>query len=284
MRYIGIISLCIVLAWLPLSSSAADQTQERLENAQDMVETLVDAKDEGAFADIGLRIQTFKKVLELAISEAQQLKVSVLAAESSSNMATSTILWRDSAVRRLEEAIAHYEEVQSHIQENQDALLLSDVRETAKSFKEWRNTNYLPLYEEIASYLMLNKNEKVIAVTESRWGKIKKDMLILREAGFPMEELETLFSTSTAHLEDARALYEHARELFQEQYVAALTATSTPHLPAGEESAQGIATSTDELPEESLVSIKDLIKESFQNIKETYQVFIEMSSLVRKLL
>jgi len=94
--------------------------------------------------------------------------------------------------------------------------------------------------------------------------------------------LKMLFASTTTHLSAARSSYEAAQEKFENIYIAvdAPAATSTSALPAATSSLDKQTGGAEPMD----VSIKGLVKQSFQSVKDAYRIFIEMSSLVRKLL
>jgi len=274
-------SACAVL--LPFTALGAESATEKLQGTQTIVETLVGAKDEGFSDDIGLRTETFRQVVDLAINEAKNVRLQVLAAERADEVGTSTLAWRDLAVKRLDAILGSYESEKEELKAHEAALTLEDIRARAASFKARRDETYLPLYEEVMSYVLLRKNESALEIAFDRWGRIEKDVAILMSGGLKGTfGLKMLFASTTTHLSAARSSYEAAQEKFENIYIAvdAPAATSTSALPAATSSLDKQTGGAEPMD----VSIKGLVKQSFQSVKDAYRIFIEMSSLVRKLL
>ncbi len=280
-------SVCAMI--IPFTALGAESATEKLQGTQAIVETLVGAKDEGFSDDIGLRIETFRQVIDLAINEAKDVRLRVLAAERADEAGTSTLAWRDSAVKRLDTILDSYENEKKELKTSEAALTLEDIRARAASFKARRDETYLPLYEEVMSYVLLRKNESALEVAFDRWSRIEKDVAILMDGGLKGNDLKTLFASTTTHLSAARNAYEAAQEKFENRYIAvdAPAATSTPASPVDGPALPAATSSLDKQTggaEPMDVSIKGLVKQSFQSVKDAYRIFIEMSGLVRKLL
>ena len=124
---------------------------------------------------------------------------------------------------------------------------------------------------------------------------------ILVESGVltPQEasEVKKDASKQDVSIEEARKLNEAARELFFERNVDVFkpanvststeASSSSPPLSlivndlANDASSTATSSAAENL---NLLSIKDLVRSSLEKIKDAYQIFIEMSNLVRKLL
>ncbi len=286
--------VALAVAGVPVTRAAETGA---VQDTKQMTKTLAGAKDEGSSTstDLGFRIETFKQVVGLAASETEELRVQVLSAERTDEIASTTRAWRNSVIARLDEALAFYDDEKQYLSSHEGALTLENVQERAKTFKKWRDDVYAPLYQEAAGYVMLHKGKQVLAVAAERWRGISKDMDVLKKAGFQMKDLTPLFASSTAYLKHAEDAYTQAESSFRAQYMATTTAgaaTSTEAAARASASvaipATGNASSSADIPLDDVGykewSIKDLIRESFQNVKDAYQIFIEMSSLVRKLL
>jgi hypothetical protein len=144
-------------------------------------------------------------------------------------------------------------------------------------------------------------------MARERWEKISDDIEKLRKARFDTKKLETLLKDAKKSITEGTQKNEEAESLLFKKFILPALlqsqetdeATSTPETaitPAISTSTEIVTTSTPHMststatttevsePEESPPSITDLARTSLLKIREAYQIFIEMSNLVRKLL
>ncbi|HDY73150.1 MAG TPA: hypothetical protein ENH86_01085 [Candidatus Jorgensenbacteria bacterium] len=316
-RYTTII---LLIVFLSIGQHAVAQTldvQKALDDTKESLGDLVTAKDEDSPLNVALRIETFKKVVELSLSEAKDFKIKLLVLDDIDDEAL--LAWKERMVTALNEAITYYETQHAYIKENGLSIDLEEIQTIAADFKAWRETYYLPAYGQIQVFLFIQKEERILAIAQSRWGKIEQDIARLERAGLNgIDELRELLSAAGDYILLSKQEYSAAAETFAYTYTAPFLTTSTieeseatstdttiqmlettitptssdildtsePRLQenVGEETVE-TTTSTDVVaPVSPITSIKDLVRSSLQNVKRAYQVFIEMSSLVRKLL
>ncbi len=336
-RYTTII---LLIVFLSIGQHAVAQTldvQKALDDTKESLGDLVTAKDEDSPLNVALRIETFKKVVELSLSEAKDFKIKLLVLDDIDDEAL--LAWKERMVTALNEAIAYYETQRAYIKENGLFIDLEEIQTIAVDFKAWRETYYLPVYGQIQVFLFIQKEDRILAIAQSRWGKIEQDLAKLERAGLNgIDELRELLSAAGDYILLSKQEHSAAAETFAYTYTTPFLATSstteeseatstdaTPFLTTstteeskatstdatiqiletiitptssdildtsepqlqenvGEETIE-TTTSTDVVaPISPITSIKDLVRSSLHNVKRAYQVFIEMSSLVRKLL
>ena len=342
--------------------------KQALEDTKESVEDLVAAKDENSPFDTAFRIQAFKQVLELSLSEAKDLKIRLIAFDKIED--EEIIHWKDQMIEGLNSAIFYYEEQKLFIEENEGSIDLEQIQNIALEFKNWREENFLPVSEQVQDFLFINKSDRAFQIANKRWGKIKTDLELLET--LEIKEMPRLWAMlDSAHnlIKSGGEKNQEAHNLFLELYVATIminaSSTATSTVPGiieavteetststatttnveetvistvpgiieavteetststatttnveetvtstvpgiieavTEETSTSTATSTNVKENESgegidrdgaildqseaqpELSIKDLVRSSLEDVKKAYQVFIEMSSLVRKLL
>src|SRR3989344_4552706 len=85
-----------------LALAETPAVQRALEDVRGGIDDLVTAKDENDTSlSFPLRIEAFKKVMELSISEAKELKIKLLSIEPLKD--EMLILWRDEMIKSLDE-------------------------------------------------------------------------------------------------------------------------------------------------------------------------------------
>lgn len=227
-----------------------------LQKTLDSIEDLINVKDENS-ESLAFRVQAFSKVIELSVSETKEFKIKLLALE---NLDATSTAWQKTNVAKLNETIEYYEN-QKKLLNKQTPITLEWIKTTAQEFKKWREENYLTVANPILDFLLLNQEKKAIETARARFQKINLDLENLKKKNVKglNEAFDYLVNADQA-INEGINLNEQAVNLFW--------ATST-------------ATSTEQI---SQPSIRDLVRNSLSKIKEAYQIFIEMSNLVRKLL
>ncbi|MFA6365428.1 MAG: hypothetical protein WCW78_03435 [Candidatus Paceibacterota bacterium] len=287
----------------------SEGVQKALENVKDKLDNLVTAKDEKQPMELGLRIETLKKVIDLSITEAKDTRVKLLSLE---DLEKNTTLWRDVIAEEMKKDAEYAAGIKKDIENNEKTFTITDVKETAKRFKDWRDTSYLPAVNQIRDYFLTAQEDKTIQTTKTRWQKIDEDIKKLEKAKVKnIESARKLLKNADFLIAESESLNQEAKTLFEDRYITPVVikettstesiSTSTEELIFQEKkgtksdlletntatSSSYISSSTDANDESSPLppaSIRDLVTGSLSKIKDTYKVFIEMSNLVRKLL
>lgn len=304
MKKIFPLIIVIVIASFAITEHVSAQSsaaQKALEGVKESVGTLVNAKDENNPNEIAFRTETFKKVIDFSIVELKDLRVKFLTAVGAQSASSTIGLWRDHILSRMTEAAEFYEQEKKNAAGATEDVNIEKIKTDAESFKKWREDNFSPLAQEVNDFLLVEQQKNSLDIAEKRWEKIQNDIMKLKKvySAKKMQELEKLLNDAQKMNIAARDVYEGAQNLFYKTYITPfetkVTTTTVQFLAEEEEmtiqasstesnskmSADGNASSTTQI---SPPSIRGLIKDSLTNVKRTYQIFIEMSGLVRKLL
>lgn len=287
----------LLLAAVISSNLALAETlpvQRALDNVKEKIDDLITAKDENDTSlSFSLRVEAFKKVIELSLSEAKELKIKLLSIDLPQD--ELLLLWRDEMIKKLDEAITYYEKTKELKNEPQN---INDIKALAQNFKEWRDSQYLPVSNAINDFLLIRQEEKAIEIATKRSQKIAEDLVKLQRSKITaivkkLPDLYKALSRADISIEEAKKQNDVARELFFERNVALFepknvstsTEASSSLLIANNSESDAPEAATSSV-EENLppLSIKDLVRSSLDKIKDAYRIFIEMSNLVRKLL
>lgn len=289
----------------PHASAQAPAVQKAFEEVKTKLDDLISAKDENLADDFGLRIQAFKKVVEFSTEEAKTLKVKLLATELKEADKKALATWKTGIEEGFADAIIYYEETLDALTTSTPTFNLASLKSLASSFKEWRESSFMPLAREVEGLLLVAGQEKALEIAGARLGKIESDVKKLERAKVKgVEKLTVLLAKSQAHFEDASAAYARANKLFiilitppvlPEEVSEVASSTEPIAISIAEPSRihDKVGTSTDALPEEERVtpplpeqtsSIRDEIRASLEAVKQAYQTFIEMSVEVKKIL
>ena len=314
-----------------------ESLKKAVDGVQESVNALVNARDEKISNDLALRLETLKKVLDLSISEARDLKAKILLDDG--NKSDEIEIWKNSAARRVDNVLAFLRDKHGASGKLSD---VETVKNIAADFKLWREKIFIPLSDEINDYSTIQKTEKVLAVARSREVRIREDLKkINKKDPKSAANLEILLKKAGGAVNEGEGDFKSARSIFYKTYVtpvllmkatsaenilgvngalkntsssfgdglketlspvffnASGTASSPILTPASPLATTTIFSSVPSSTSESSSPIEiiggtgfedykeqtitNLARSSFQNIREAYQIFIEMSNLVRKL-
>lgn len=302
-RYLPLLSALLVIvmsaAYINNACAQSQGIKEAFENVKESLDDLATAKDDQRSMELSLRIETLKKVLELSIAEAKDMRVKLLELE---NLEDNEEAWRISITDAMKDAIDYFKSKEQYIIDNEKTLAIDDVKTIANELKAWRNKYYLPKFSEARDYFLIQQQNKTIETARKRWQKINADVQKLEKAKVRgIKEARTMLGAAHALINEGLSLNEEARANFftmfiesREKATSTLNASTSviiefPLLDAT--STEAVATSTDistsTISSESqttTTSIRDMVKESLSKIRDAYNIYIDMSTLVRKLL
>lgn len=266
------------------ASAETTPVEKALEGVKQTVDDLVSAKDEKNPQELSLRIQTFRKVLDLAIAEAKDLKVRLLSEEPEEERLAAL---HEELVKKISEALKSYEERAKKFSLLEKDLNLEDIRLIAEDFQKNREANFSAATQTAYDFLASRQIRKILDIARTRYEKIDAD---LKKMGRnrTTENLSALLKKASKNLDSAEKSARLASEKFEQEYVLPKEKTIEPEVATAmtikteEVSATSTPTSTAAVSPVSPTSIRDLVQESLTSVKDTYQVFIEMSAVVRK--
>jgi hypothetical protein len=274
------------------SPARAEETkgvQKAFENAKQYLDELVTAKDENKSDDLTLRVETFRKVLDLSTAEVKDFEFKLLTVDKDEAFEP----WKEEAMKSLTGAKVFIDS-QKELLTDPKSLDFSEVKAIAENFKAWREKEYLPLVSQAQNFLLVKQEAKAVGTAQARLGKITTDLKNIKQSKVTnSSEIKKLLDGSKNLIEEAADLNREAADRFIETNVKTAknassteeeTATST--LPAKTLATSTATSSPADVSAEAapIVSIKDLVGSSLGKIKEAYQGFVDISNLVRKLL
>ncbi|MBI2278822.1 MAG: hypothetical protein HYU81_02035 [Candidatus Brennerbacteria bacterium] len=279
--------------FLRVARAQTPAVQKAFEEVKTKLDDLVSAKDENLADDLGLRIQTFKKVVEFSEEEAKTLKVKLIATElKEAEWEEDLKIWKVRAGERLAAIEQYYEETLETLTEHATTLDLVELKTIVGSFKDRRESSFTPLAAEIEEFLLVANQRKALDVAEARFIKIEGDVKKLERAKIRgIAKLPSLLAKAKFHLTKASDAYGRASELF-------FTLIAPPAVSEKEGAMPLLAAEVlESAPNEDVIfkeggkekkedapSIRDEVRASLEAVKRTYQVFIDMSAEVKKIL
>ena len=297
-----------------------NKIKESVQEVKDSTKNLITTKDSETLSpeeknkqELNQRLDIFKKVIGLSIKETEDTKNQL---KKLANLDEKNSVLRDQFEAALKGFLKFYDE-QNKILEKSEEIDLVKIKEIAQSFKDWREKTYLPEFTIITDFLLINQQKTTLEMTQNRFNKISSDVLKLEKINFKgTNELKKSLRLAADYIQEAKDFRQEAEDKFlileEIHNASSTTATSTDIGASVSEDATStestsvlnaaiaitvesasstitasstIATSTPSISiEDQFLSIKGLVGNSLNKIKETYQIFIEMSNFVKKLL
>ncbi len=288
--YIMLVSMVMV----PFRASAQTTgIQKVLESAKQTIDDFVSAKDDQQSMELPLRIKTLEQAISLSIEEAKGLRDKL---NDLDNLGADEKAWRNGKIKEIKVAITYFESTKKKIADQSDTLTEADTKTAAENFKQWRNEHYLPVLNEVQDYFLIIQQDKTIQTTKTRWQKIDGDIKRLEKAKIKkIDTARKLLTDADGLIEESDTLNQSAKAIFFDTFITPTTSTATSSDSENSTSSdtkigtlvEDITTTSTNAVESADTqpkSIEDLVTDSLSKIKEAYKIFIDMSSLVRKLL
>jgi hypothetical protein len=288
LKYIALISIALMavnpvrnllisngvnLVWAEISTSTLIEVQEDTQN-------LIKAKDQEnptPEEEQKLRLEIFTKVINLSLKEVEDI-INQLNALKNLNEPETALL--DQLLEKFNGFLQFYNEQKENLAPTAE-LDLATIKKLAQDFKDWRENTYLPIFDTATDFLLINQQKAILEMTEKRYQKISLDVAKLKKANLKgIDQLEKYLNQAADLIEAAKTIWQETQDNFWQVTTATSTATSTIASVATSTATSSAVTTEENQP----LSIKNLIRDSLNKIKEAYRIFIEMSNLVRKLL
>lgn len=280
----------VILGLFLLAPNAGAQTtalKKAVEEIKDTVDLLIGAKD-SENESLTFRLETFKRVLELAETEAKDLKVKILSFETADEI---TEAWKEKQIGKINAVIGYYSSRQEAVGINKE-ISLDDLKSIAQEFKDRRESDFRPITEETTEFFLIHQENKAIETSQKRLQKINKDIEKLKtqkikninKADAYLEKAEILINESAASNQAAADLFWERFNATSSFSVAVSTAENNIATSSDQADPTVIPDGNETALEQKTPSIKDLVYASLDDLRGAYQTFIELSSFVRELL
>jgi len=250
------------------------------------------------------RLEIFEKVLNLSIKETEGIINQLKALE---NLDEKNSSLREQFLEKFSGFLEFYEEQKKNL-ENPEEIDLAKIKNLAQSLKDWRENVYLPALKTAIDFLLINQQKIALEIAEKRHKKISADVEKLLKINLKgSDNLKKMSEQAADSINQARDLYLKAESDFwliletasttasstilmatSSQQTATTTEETTASTTISTNLGQATSTATTTIPaaetEDQFLSIKNLVGQSLNKIKEAYKIFIEMSNFVKKLL
>lgn len=263
--------------------------QKALENAKETIDNLVSAKDDKKPEELLLRVKTLEQAFDLSIVETKDARAKL---DGLNDLEKNEAVWRDTKLQELEAATNYFETQRGNVEDNSKDITAAEIKKIAEDFKTWRDENYLPTLNEVHDYFLIDQQTKTIEKAKTRAQKIDEDVKKLEKSKVKnIVSARKLLKNANTLITESQTINDDARTMFFDTFINSSTSTAT----SSDETVATIKTKTEtknivdatstvasENPQPE--SIRDLVKDSSSKIRDAYKIFIDMSSLVRRLL
>lgn len=207
----------------------------------------LNAEERGA-KELQARKDALLKIFDLTLLEDEDLKEKLIGVK---NLNEGEKKLRGNLIASLEENGNAYSEMKNRLEETNS---ITEVKQLAIDFKNWRNLVYNPKVEKIISFTLVFLEKNILETANQRLEKIKSDLEKLESAKLiKKEETAELLKKSIANLNQANELNNQAELILLKNN-----------------------NETEEAP-----TIKNLVEESLKEIRIAYKIFIEIGNLAR---
>jgi hypothetical protein len=255
------------------ASAASSPVEKTVESVKEQINSLINAKDVDTKEEdtLDLRKDILTKAIDISIEEAKDLKTKLGDIKENEEQKAD---WVKKSIEKLDEIISYYQSQKKIIEKNEFESI-DDVKNLAQEVKEWRQENAKKPIAEIHEYFLLREQCSAIDTAETRYIKIKADIEKLERLKMNVEEAKKLLERSYGKIRESRDYLTIANNAFWNKVLT-------------EEKSVMKTLATDEKTDTSIekedTKTQELVKDSLGKIKEAYQVYIEISNSVRKLL
>ncbi|MBI3046136.1 MAG: hypothetical protein HYY86_01140 [Candidatus Harrisonbacteria bacterium] len=197
----------------------------------------------------GIKKEALTKIFELTLLEQQDLQNKLRGLK---NLGEKQTELKNELLTSLQENENAYRELKKQLEE---ANTSEEIKRLANDFNNWRNLVYKPKVEKVISFTLVFQQKDTFNIAKTRLRNIKKELPNLDWA-------DDLIAKAEAKIQKAVSLNNQAADLISQELRPGFfkRLIGQNYLPA----------------------IKSLTEESDQEIKDAYQIFVELGKAVKE--
>lgn len=222
-------------------------------------------EEEKAAKELELRRQILNEIILLSYAEIDKLNSRLNALPELNDLEKEK---RDAHAKTLSIYRSHYDALKETLS-GDGKLNLEQTQSLAKELQTWRNEQYIPGMKKISNFILVVQQPGILKVGMERKEKIATDIQKLASGGYLNDQQAAALNDM---LSKADALLEQSRTLRNDAY-----ALIFPAPPSESESKPSKSQPSEITPDQ-------LIKSSFEKIKDAYGIFLDISSRVKEIL
>ena len=264
---------------------AAETPVELLKPVTDSVSQLIQIKDDSSLSgfakdekELEARLNIVKDVLKLSTDEIAKLQERLKRLPLFDDKSREKIL-KTEYQKSLDDFSIYYADVSKKLD---NVKTNDDAKELAEDLKNYRDTTYNPEIKKIANFTILFYAADIVKTGKARLNKISEDISRLEKLGY----LKT--GVFADKLKKAKTLLDDADKLQQEAaaIILAVPKEADETVATVTEQATGATnTTTDEIKiVEEPKDPGDLTSQSLKNVKDTYDIFLQIGKDLKKYL
>ncbi len=268
---IGTIGTQVALA----SDTPADLTKSSADNVSQLIQIKDDASISGVAKDekeLQARLNIIKDVLRLSGDDVNKFKDKLKKLPKFEDKSQEKIL-KTEYQKLLDDFSAYYDDMFKKLA---DIKTNDDAKALAEELKNYRDDTYNPEIKKIANFTLLFYDADVIKTGKARLNKIIGDVSKLEKLGYLKKDV---FSDK---FKKAQALLDNADKLEQEAADIILASKTIEDTTKKDVTNQQITDETKIL--EKPKDPGDLTSKSLQNVKDTYDIFLQIGKDINKYL
>jgi hypothetical protein len=275
-----ILTAMVIIGTIGSQTALASDTQvDQTKSATDNVDQLIQIKDDSSVSgptkvkkELGARLIVIKDVLKLSTDEIAKLQDKLKKLPKFTDKSQEKIL-KTEYQKSLDDFSAYYDDkfrVLSDIKTNNDAKTL------AEELKNYRDTIYNPEIKKIANFTILFYDADVVKTGKTRLNKIIVDVSKLEKLGYLKSGVfSDKFKKAQALLDDADKLEQEAADII----LASKTIEDTTQKDVTAQQTIDVTKVVEEPKDPG-----DLTSKSLQNVKDTYDIFLQIGKDIKKYL
>ncbi len=247
------------------SAYAEENLQSALKEVAEKVGAIEDIKNdsylnnqERKVAELLARKDALLKIFDLTLLEDKDLNKKLLEIK---NLDENQKKIRDGLINSLKENENAYSEMKNRIEETDS---VTEVKQLAIDFKNWRNLVYNPKVEKIISFNLVFQSKNIIAVAQNRANKIREELKKINSEDLIW--IESLLEKAELKIKKAENLNITAENLIIQEITKG----------------ENLSFFKKFFYKNQIPAIKSLIEESTRNLKDAYLIFIEIGRAAKE--
>ena len=198
-------NILIILASLVFAVSPAASSCVLAESADNASSTIISNPESDSAL---IKRQAIASALDLSVKQITDLKTKLNSLKFTKK--SKEIEARKSIISSLDESAGYYSEAKKQLAGKKTA---DDLRELAKSLRDYREKSYLPVSDKASGFLLVFQTSKLVDTVNSRYSKVDSDLNDLENAGIIEQDQFAEEMTSTKkHIDDALGFLEKAKK------------------------------------------------------------------------
>ena len=251
--FIGLLSMGLFFISFNSAEAKTINLRSAFKKTMEKISAFIDfRKNEAApppLEETGVKKEALAKIFELTLLEQQDLQNKL---EGLKNLSEKQTELKNELLTSLQENENAYRELKKQLEETST---LEEIKRLANDFNNWRNLVYKPKVEKVISFMLIFQQKDTFNVAKTRLRNIKKELPNLDWA-------DDLITKAEAKIQKAISLNNQAVDLISQE----LKPNFLKRL----------------IGKNYLPDIKSLTEESAQEIKDAYQIFIELGKAVKE--